>query len=975
MKKVVLISIIGGVLLGVVAPLLPFRLARAEEPPPPLPAGFTDNLVRDIAQQSGLEEKTVRDDLAKPDLVPYYRDTYLPVTGTGALPAGTGPEAGATAGTAGAQQPKPPPASPPQEAETNCLGSGFRAAVSAFTGRAFECMAAWTANIAMWISARGLWMAGLLLNYTLEITLNLSTLLKSLPIVDIGWQVIRDIANIVFIFIALWSGISIIIGINPERAWGLLGHMVLVALFVNFSLFITKTVVDISNVAALHFYNQIVDPATRNDPDGGLTNAFMNAMKLGTLYNTKLAAQTGTDAGYYLRSVGGGGEKQLGFTNIILIGIFGSFFMIVAGFVFFAAAILFIVRTVTLVMLMILSPLAFVALLLPGASGMAHEWWHKLWSQSFFAPLYLALTYIVVRAINSEKFQGFLVGEAKETSFAASITGFDGGSIHIVFSFILLIGLMVGCLIVAQSLGAKGSEMTMKGWETIKGGAIGVAGATTRGIIKAPSTTIRGVGNLMSGKTASGVGKWMANTRLLNNRRMGDWGKRRGEKLMEKGENWQKSKPGKIFGKASRMAGNALDVRFLEERAGQSWLGQTTIGKGIRAATIGGLANLKIGGKSLEEAHKEGEEQETARHVIGFISKIRQAGSRLRDLREKENHQQEGVHEAQKQVHERKEGVAKAEEQMTPAERAAVAAAETNLERARANPNQPEIDSKKAVVANTDAEIAKFKEELAKFDMGDPIERGRAAPISDTIKGLEQRRGQEQAALEAAEAQPLTPAQQTAQLAAITNAENALKAARRASPGVAAAEEALAKAEENLSNATKALEKFKGDHGAEIEILVRQKSEGFANISSGEYVKYAPKADIIAHMDFEDTPLSHYNAVMADDHVLTETEKEEATHNFLHRINEQAKRGGERTEQYHAAILTLQRELNKFGARREQIMRGMSPQVRADFDRLEERQREIVERLARLADAGVVPQPQAGTPSQTPPSPQGTPHP
>src|SRR3989338_4048102 len=116
-------------------------------------------------------------------------------------------------------------------------------------------------DIAMWIAARTLWIAGVLFNITLDYTLNLNTLLEKMPIVDIGWKVLRDIANIVFIFITLWCGISITLGIgdNGKKAWGYLAQMVLVALFINFSLFIAKAVVDASNVAALHFYSLIVD--------------------------------------------------------------------------------------------------------------------------------------------------------------------------------------------------------------------------------------------------------------------------------------------------------------------------------------------------------------------------------------------------------------------------------------------------------------------------------------------------------------------------------------------------------------------------------------------------------------------------------------------------------------------------------------------------------------------------------------------
>src|SRR3989338_5563851 len=452
-------------------------------------------------------------------------------------------------------------------------------------------------NIVMWLAARTLWIAGVLLNITLHYTLNLNTLLEKLPIVDIGWKVLRDIANIVFIFITLWAGNSITLGIGDrgKKAWGYLAQMVLVALFINFSLFITKAVVDASNIAALHFYSLIVEPGKESNYDSGLSEAFMYGLKLGTLYNSKqLGAGGNIDAdklfiGGALASAGQGPT----FTNIILIGFFGSLFIIVTAWVFFAAAIMFIYRAVTLIMLMILSPLAFVGLILPGASGMAHAWWSKLWSQAFFAPLYLALAYVVVKTLNSDAFQeAYANTNTAGAGFAAALTGTGPDTVYIIFNFVILIGLMVACLMVAQSLGAKGSDMAMAGWQKIKGvavgGVVGVTGAAARGIIKVPSAGIQAMGNV--GKLAQRIGNigFMKDTKF-------------GKKMNDFGTRFQSTEG--IGAKMRKITGKAewLDPRYIEERAGQSKLGNTMIGRAIRGVTTGALANVKIGDKSRSE--------------------------------------------------------------------------------------------------------------------------------------------------------------------------------------------------------------------------------------------------------------------------------------------------------------------------------------------------------------------------------------
>ncbi len=338
------------------------------------------------------------------------------------------------------------------------------------------------ANLVMMAMAQFLRIAGAIFDYSLDWSLNFSKILAQVPVVDIGWKVLRDIANIVFIFIALWSGISITLGINAEKAWGLLAQMVLVALFINFSLFITKTVIDASNIAALHFYRLMVaDPGGDTLPQHNVSEAFMNGLKLQTLYNSQAIGKDTNYGGSVLQT--GQQKSQLNWWNITLISIFGSIFMLIAAFVFLAAAIMFVIRTVTLMMLMLLSPLAFVAWLLPGAQGLASEWWHKLWSQSFFAPLYMALAYVVVATIQSNAFSTYL----RDASFAAALTsnGAAPGSMGIIFNFVIMSALLIGCLLVAQKLGATGSGMMMKvggklagmGTGLVKAGTVGFAGS------------------------------------------------------------------------------------------------------------------------------------------------------------------------------------------------------------------------------------------------------------------------------------------------------------------------------------------------------------------------------------------------------------------------------------------------------------------------------------------------------------------
>lgn len=652
------------------------------------------------------------DDFLKPPPANYVQYDPASYLAPGGAPGSPGSQPTPTEQQKGAAEAAAGNVKPDKAAQMTCLGGATGLSFS-FNGCVAQVM-----NLFMWLSARTLWIAGVLLNMTINYTLNLNTLLERLPVVDIGWKVLRDLANIVFIFIALWCGLSITLGIgdNGKKAWGLLAQMVLVALFMNFSLVITKAVVDVSNVAALHFYSLIVEPGKEGDYDSGLSESFLYGLKLSTLYNTSDRSNENLGAHNMIQSVNeSGGGKDLSFTNIILIGAFGSLFIIVTAWVFFAAAIMFIYRAVTLIMLMILSPLAFVGLILPGASSMAHQWWHKLWSQSFFAPLYLALAYVVVRTINAEAFQQGLIGSAsgKATGFAAAITGTAFDNVAVIFNFVILIGLMVGCLVVAESLGAKGSDMAMAGWKKIKdttlGGVKTVSGAAARGIIKAPSAAIRGAGAVASGQTASTVGKWMASTKLLNNRVTGGRGKIWGEKLAGTGKRLQESTWGKTASKVGSMGSKATDVRYWEERAGQSRWGNTSLGKALRAVTTGAVANMKIGDESLEESHQRGMKQENALHNARLATEARKAKGELDPLWHQQDHKRDEEEKAKQGVHDAEEAVEGAKLGLTPEQQKKVREKEKALAEAKAGTPeyQQKVKEKEGEVEESEGRLQK----------------------------------------------------------------------------------------------------------------------------------------------------------------------------------------------------------------------------------------------------------------------------
>ena len=325
------------------------------------------------------------------------------------------------------------------------------------------CIARFVANPMLWLSSRILWLAGLIFNFTLNWSLKIKDLVDNTRVVATGWKILRDIANLCFIFILLAIAIGTILRIDSYDVRKLLAKVIIVAILLNFSLFLTKVVVDASNILALQFYSRIAP--NPNNLDGGVSAAFIEGLGLQGVY--KAGSQNTQDSSKDFVA------NEAKTKNVIFIGILGSALILVTAFVLLVGVILFIIRTVVLMAIMILSPLAFLASILPNTAGYFKHWYTSLFKQAFFAPLFLIMIYIVFAAINEKQFNP-TGGPA--ANFSNLLAGSESAT-SVIYSFILLIGLMLASLIISKTLGAYGGELA-RNWAGKA--SFGIAGWTGR---------------------------------------------------------------------------------------------------------------------------------------------------------------------------------------------------------------------------------------------------------------------------------------------------------------------------------------------------------------------------------------------------------------------------------------------------------------------------------------------------------------
>lgn len=267
--------------------------------------------------------------------------------------------------------------------------------------------------------------------------------------VDAVWRVMRDLANLTFIFILLYIAIGVIfdlqsIGSNAKK---MIVNVIIIALLVNFSGFIVRIVVDASNVVAYEFYSRMsYDPQAQSGLLGkvkaNIGTALVSKLNLGAHVVPLDEASDTLPA-----------EKttRLGFMQIILGTIGGVVIILMASFVLLAASIMFMIRMVVLLLVYVLSPLALVSMLIPQTKDLYTRWKKALINQSFYAPAFLIPLFGVFAILGTQ-------------GLSTLVGGFGVGSGMVALTLVQLIvmGLIASCIFIAQRFSATGVDFAQK---------------------------------------------------------------------------------------------------------------------------------------------------------------------------------------------------------------------------------------------------------------------------------------------------------------------------------------------------------------------------------------------------------------------------------------------------------------------------------------------------------------------------------
>lgn len=292
-----------------------------------------------------------------------------------------------------------------------------------------------------------IWLVGQVVDFALVLTLN-NSFFDSAAI-NTTWSIIRDLCNMLFIFVLIWLGLRTILSLSDISVKKTITNVVIAAILINFSLFMTRAIIDVSNIATSWFVQGI-----QNIGGGtGVSDSVRGALEM-----EKLVIKSGTGENAGLQSF------VAQFARIIIYG--------VAIYMFFQVAFLLLARIISFVFLLVTSPVAFMGQLeLEDLSKTSNDWWKELRSQALMGPMFFLMLYITLYIVDNIN---ELAGSTNGSPDPISGSSF-GPTNYVMFALIVL--MLLKCLNEAKKWsGELGDQMAgyLKSAATFATGAVAV---------------------------------------------------------------------------------------------------------------------------------------------------------------------------------------------------------------------------------------------------------------------------------------------------------------------------------------------------------------------------------------------------------------------------------------------------------------------------------------------------------------------
>jgi len=267
--------------------------------------------------------------------------------------------------------------------------------------------------------------------------------------INAAWGGFRDISNIIMISMFVFIAFAVILGSETYGLKKFGTRILVVALLINFSLFFTKAIIDVSNITAIQFRKEMnvgtIAPNATDRTDGslsletgGIAGAFMHRVGITGIFDQD--ARDDLDKLLEARYKNGTLGTYVITTSIFLVG---------TASVLLYGAILLFTRVIVLILLMLTSSLAFAAYIIP---KYGQTWWDKWWDtlikNALFAPVFMLMLWAVLKITSGLSNGG------------SGLSGFANGNIGAsFFNLVVVLGLLYGATKVADDLSTMGAGL------------------------------------------------------------------------------------------------------------------------------------------------------------------------------------------------------------------------------------------------------------------------------------------------------------------------------------------------------------------------------------------------------------------------------------------------------------------------------------------------------------------------------------
>ena len=176
------------------------------------------------------------------------------------------------------------------------------------------------------------------------------------------WRTVRDAFNIAFIMVLLFSAFATVFQVSKYNYKAVLQNLIIMALLVNFSYPIARFIVDVSNVIMYGFLQNM----------GGDASFVSVIEKSGVTEFSKTKS-----------------------SSLVFL-LFAIIFTFIFGMTLLIIAVLLVIRTITLAVYIMFSPIAFVGSILPGTklASTGSEWWTKFMQTCFSGPIMVFMLFV-----------------------------------------------------------------------------------------------------------------------------------------------------------------------------------------------------------------------------------------------------------------------------------------------------------------------------------------------------------------------------------------------------------------------------------------------------------------------------------------------------------------------------------------------------------------------------------------------------